>query len=227
MFHELADHASPTTAGTLRDEDIVARVLAGETALFELLMRRHNPRIFRTVRAILRHDEECEDVMQQTYISAFLHLGQFHGSARFSTWLTRIAINEALRQGRSATRDLAPATDQRTEETASSPSPEHVAYARELAAILELAVDTLPLPYRLVFALREIEGLSTAETAASLEINEETVKTRLHRAKVRLRAHLVQRLGTTPPQIYALHLSRCDRVVAGVLAQLAERHCPS
>lgn len=215
----------PVVGGS--DEEIIARVLDGEQALFELLMRRHNQRVYRTVRAILRRDDDCEDVMQQTYINAFLHLGQFQRHARFSTWLTRIAVNEAIQRGRRLGRrpeEHLPDGDAAHVPPASAPDPEHASYAIELGALLESAVDALPDPYRIVFALREIEGLSTAETAASLALNEDTVKTRLHRAKTRLRSHIVAQLGASSPEIYAFHLSRCDRVVNHVLSHLGISH---
>lgn len=223
MQSELVQAQAGHVAGvTTSDEEIIARVLGGDPGLFELLMRRHNQRVYRTVRAILRRDDDCEDVMQQTYINAFVHLKQFQSHARFSTWLTRIAVNAAIQRGHRLDRgpevhlpDDAAATLPTTD-----PDPEHATYAGELSALLESAVDALPAPYRVVFALREIEGMSTAETAVSLEINEDTVKTRLHRAKVHLRRQIVQRLGVSTPQIYAFHLTRCDRVVTNVLSHL-------
>ena len=212
-------------AGVASDEEIIGRVLGGEPGLFELLMRRHNQRVYRTVRAILRRDDDCEDVMQETYINAFVHLKQFQRNAQFSTWLTRIAVNEAIQRGRKI--DRRPEghlpDDDAAAQPANDPSPEHTTYANELSMVLESAVDALSLPHRVVFTLREIEGMSTAETAASLEINEDTVKTRLHRAKAQLRAQIVQRLGAACPEIYAFHLMRCDRVVSNVLKQLGRK----
>lgn len=217
---QLVETAAQPLTPVLQDEDIIARVLAGDGALFELLMRRHNQRVYRTVRAILGRDAECEDVMQQVYINAFVHLGTFRSDARFSTWLTRIAANEAVqrarRRGRRAEVGLA---DQAAGTAAGTPSPEHAAYATELSAMLETAVDALPDAYRVVFVLREIEGMTVAETAESLEINYDTVKTRLHRAKAHLRSLIEQRLGASSI-VYGFHLSRCDRVVSGVRTQL-------
>lgn len=214
---------APTGVSSLSDEAVVTRVREGETGLFELLMRRHNQRLYRTVRAILRSDEGCEDVMQQAYINAFRHLDGFQGEAQFSTWLTRIAINEAILRGRRRDRrGEVPLAEDAVETRAptTSPDPEHTAYATELARMLEGEIDALPEVYRVVFVLREIEGLSTAETAESLGINEFTVKSRLHRAKARLRGAIAQRLGTTAAGVYAFHLRRCDRIVAAVLEQI-------
>lgn len=210
------------TDGAVPDGALIARIVRGESALFELLMRRHNQRIYRTVRAILGRDDDCEDVMQQTYISAFTHLGQFRSDARFSTWLTRIAVNEAIQRGRRQIRrpEAALSTTEADVRPTTAPDPEHATYARELGILIDSAVDALPDAYRAVFVLREIEGLSIADTAQALDLNQDTVKTRLHRAKTSLRAEITRQLGTSPPVVYAFHLTRCDRVVRNVKAQL-------
>src|SRR5436190_15177583 len=158
----------------LLDEEVVARVLAGETALFEVLMRRHNQRLFRTARAIVQNDTEAEDVMQETYARAFSQLRQFQGRSQWSTWVTRIAVNEALgrlrRQGRFVNTDVTEMEEARMDEPtrgdrSSAAGPEEQVAARELNGFLERAVDALPDTYRTVFVLREVEELSTAETA--------------------------------------------------------------
>ena len=178
----------------LRDEEVVSRVLAGEHALFEVLMRRYNQRIYRVTRAIVRDEAEAEDVTQDAYVRAFEHLDQFAGRARFSTWLTRIAVHEAStrlrRRGRQT--DIEESMPTLVSATA---GPEQRAGDRELGQAIEDAVDALPEVYRSVFVLRDVEGLSTAETAACLDINAETVKTRLHRARALLRNHITARIG--------------------------------
>ncbi|HET9703099.1 MAG TPA: RNA polymerase sigma factor [Vicinamibacterales bacterium] len=210
----------------LSDEAIVERVRAGDAALYEILVRRHNQRLYRAVRAILRHDEQVEDVMQQAYVDAYRHLDQFRGAAKFSTWLTRIAVNRAIRSGRGKRRGLAlvmPQSDlPNAIERAPDPGldPEEAMYGHELKAILESLIDQLPEPFRVVFVLREVEGLSTADTAACLSLNEDTVKTRLHRAKRLLRERLDRNLGPAAGSVYQFHLTRCDRVVAGVMSAL-------
>lgn len=211
--------------GLLSDQQVVARVLAGETALFEVLMRRHNERLYRAARAILKDEAEAEDVMQQAYLNAYRHLRQFDGRSQFSTWLTRIAVNRAIRIGHGTRRSLEIVTPDSTNlaiEQAAAPEldPEHTMYGHELQGILESLIDQLPDPFRVVFVLREVEGLSTAETAACLSINEDTVKTRLHRAKRLLRERLDRRLGPAAGSVYRFHLTRCDRVVAGVMSAL-------
>lgn len=209
----------------LADEAIVDRVRAGDAGLYEILIRRHNQRLYRAIRAILRRDDDVEDVMQQVYVDAYQHLDQFRGTAKFSTWLTRIAVNRAIRIGHGTRRSLEIVTPDSTNlaiEQAAAPEldPEHTMYGHELQGILESLIDQLPDPFRVVFVLREVEGLSTAETAACLSINEDTVKTRLHRAKRLLRERLDRRLGPAAGSVYRFHLTRCDRVVAGVMSAL-------
>lgn len=209
------------------DETLVARIVAGESALFETLMRRHNARLFRSARAILRDEGEAEDVMQQAYVNAYQHLGQFGGRARFATWLTRIAVHEALRRLRKRRRlteiDAMSDLDDVLEpqERRGTPNPEEQAFAGELRVLLESAIDRLPARYRVVFVLREIDGLDAAEAAECLGLTAEAVRTRLHRARAALRADLMDRAGLATSAVFPLHLSRCDRVVAGVWAQLA------
>lgn len=208
------------------DEHVVARVLQGEVLLFEVLMRRHNQRIYRAIRSILRDDSECEDVMQETYVRAFEHLAQFEGRAKFSTWLTRIAVNESIK--RSIARGKAdPLEDELdgdtpsmlvTDETTSSP--ENNAARRELAALLEESILALPAPYRTVLVLRNIEEMSTSETAEVLAITDTNVKVRLHRAHELLRSQLMSRAGASGPQAFIFPATRCNRVVDAVLHRL-------
>jgi RNA polymerase sigma-70 factor, ECF subfamily len=206
----------------LSDEDVVRRVVAGDAALFEILMRRHNQRIYRTVRAVLRSDEEVEDVMQQAYLNAYQHLGQFAGEARFSTWLTRIAVNEALARRRKGALVLVQGDETMDIDLAdeSTPDPEQQAGTAELRELMEREVAALPDAFRTVFVLREVEGLSTAETAASLGVSEDLVKTRLHRARTMLRERLYRRAGVTLETIFTFGNERCDRVVQAVMARI-------
>ncbi len=211
---------------TVTDNEVVRRVRAGETALFEVLMRRYNQRLYRVARAVVKDEAEAEDVMQQAYINAYVHLGQFEERAQFSTWLTRIAIHEAL----SRRRRLRPEQpfgaegDENAMETltAGGPDPERQAYAGELRRLLEATIDSLPDTYRLVFMLRDIEGLSTAETAEGLALGEEAVKTRLHRARAMVRRELFERAGAAGPEAFQFHLSRCDVIVANVLSRIVD-----
>ncbi len=213
----------------LADEEVVARVLAGDGALFEVLMRRYNQRLYRVARSILRDEAEAEDVMQQAYVQAWAHLGQFGGRARFSTWLTKIAAHEALgRVRRRARREPPPdrrpraiEEDPMSDVKASDPDPEQEALHGELRRLLESAIEALPTGYRAVVVLRDVEGLSTDETAECLGLREDAVKTRLHRARALLREELYERAGVTSSQAFAFHLRRCDRLVAAVFERLA------
>jgi RNA polymerase sigma-70 factor (ECF subfamily) len=214
-------------ASSLTDGQLVARIRGGESALFEVLMRRHNQRMYRVARAVVKDETEAEDVMQQAYINAFTHLDQFEERAQFSTWLTRITLHEALaRRRRNHAHPAASITDEdrhgelMDELIAPDPDPERQAYGAELAHILEDAVDALPEAYRIVFALRDVEGLSTSETAAGLALGEEAVKTRLHRARAMLRRTLAEQFGAASAQAFQFHASRCDRVVSAVLARI-------
>jgi RNA polymerase sigma-70 factor (ECF subfamily) len=197
------------------DEEIVKRVLEGDTAVFELIVRRYNQRLFRATRAILRDDGEAEDVMQEAYVRAFVNLDQFAGDAKFSTWLTKIAVYEALGRLRRAKRqeDLPETMD-------SSDNPERTAYGRELQSAIESAVDALPPLYRTVFVLREVEEMSVAETAGCLGITEESVKTRCHRARAFLRSRLERIVGLQTRQAFSFLGHRCDRVTQRVMERI-------
>ena len=226
-----SDGTPVVPASTLSDADIVKRVRAGEHALFEILMRRHNQQLYRAARAIVKDEHEVEDVMQQAYINAFTHLHQFEERSQFSTWLTRITLNEAfgrrrkMRQSESRAIVVSDAREDAGElmETVRTPQPdpERQAYARELHRVLEEAVDTLPETYRAVFMLRDIEGLSTSETGAGLGLGDEAVKTRLHRARAMIRRAVTVRLGEVAAGAFEFHAPRCDRVVSAVLARVS------
>ena len=209
----------------LTDEQVVVEVLRGHTALFEVLMRRHNERIYRAARAIVRDEREAEDVMQQAYVNAYAHLRQFDGRAKFSTWLTRIAVHDALRRVRR--RPMLASFDSQGHSTvecpmpaAPSPDPERQAFARELRALLESAIDALPDGSREVFMLRQVEGMSTGDVAETLDVTQDVVKTRLSRARAALRRDLLERAGIASPETFRFLRPRCDRVVAAVLARI-------
>jgi RNA polymerase sigma-70 factor (ECF subfamily) len=219
-----------SVADPLTDEDVVARVRGGDTSLFEVLMRRHNQRLYRAVRAVLRDEAEAEDVMQQAYVSAFAHLDQFAGQAKFSTWLLRIGVNEALGRLRQRHRHLELLDEGGDDENpaplpleARMPTPEDRAAGRELAGLLERTIDELPGGYREVLVLRLVEGLDTAETAAVLELGEEAVKQRLHRARGLVQKLIEARIGAAASAAFEFHAPRCDRVVAAVMARLPAR----
>jgi RNA polymerase sigma-70 factor (ECF subfamily) len=209
---------------TLSDEEVVVRVLAGDTSLFEILMRRYNQRLFRVARGILADDAEAEDVMQEAYVRAFRELAGFRGEARFSTWLTRIACHEALARARKRRRlvPLSPMNGggEPPDPPSEASGPERQMENRELHAVLREAVELLPDPLRAVFCLREIEGLSTEQTADALDLSVENVRVRLHRAKRGLRQTLDDRIGREVRRLYLFDGARCDRVVEKVFARL-------
>jgi RNA polymerase sigma-70 factor (ECF subfamily) len=207
-------------------------VRAGDAAAFELIMRRHNRRLFRLARSVLRNAAEAEDVVQETYVRAFARLGEFRGPDGFAAWLARIAYNEALGRVRSSSRvvslhDHVSAGDGdgdvRRVDTMTSPhpDPEHLTGHSELRRLLEAAIDALPDDFRAVFVLRAVEGMSVAETAQALAIPPETVKTRLHRARHRLQEALGARFEALMPAAFEFGGARCDRIVAAVFARLA------
>jgi len=207
------------------DVDVIEQILGGDTALFELLMRRYNERVYRAARSILRDEHEAEDVLQQAFVNAFTHLHQFNNSAKFPTWLTRIAINEALARVRRQSR-YEPFNDELSGgEPHLSPdpagNPERNAFTGELRGLLEWAIDELPSGMREVFMLREVEGMSTAEVAECLDVSEDVVKARLSRGRAALRKLLMERTGATASEAFRFYRPRCDRVVANVLARVA------
>jgi RNA polymerase sigma-70 factor, ECF subfamily len=207
------------------DEDVVRRIQGGDTALFEVLMRRYNQRLYRVARGIVRDHAEAEDVMQQAYLNAYTHLDQYEHRGSFAGWLTRIALHEALagHRRRAAMAVTEPIRGDGVCDRLASPSPdpEEEARSSELRRDLEAIIDSLAEAYRPVFVLREVEGLSTSETAEALGLSEDVVKTRLHRARAMLREALA-RDGRRPGDLLRFGFERCDRVVAAVLAALGE-----
>jgi RNA polymerase sigma-70 factor (ECF subfamily) len=207
----------------LSDEEVVERIRAGERDLFEVLMRRYNQRLYRVARSVLRNDAESEDVVQDAWVRAFTHLDQFEGRARFSTWLTRIALHETWARARRRSRFESideGSNENKLTKTSGTPDPEQDASNREIASILEGAIEALPESYRSVYVLRELESLSTEETAECLDLTGQTVKTRLHRARSLLRRNLGDRVGPAAARAYAFDGARCDRIVAQVFARI-------
>lgn len=209
----------------LSDEELVERILAGDTPLYEVIMRRYNTRLYRVARAIVKHDGDAEDVMQDAYVKAFQHLSQFAGRARFSTWLTRIAVHEALARLQKAKRfedwdDMKANKQQGTEGLLPKADPESQTASREMSGILEQAIESLPEQYRAVVMMRDIEEMTTAETADCLALSEENVKIRLHRAHKMLRTQLYENARISTANAFPFHAVRCDRVVANVFARL-------
>ena len=210
----------------LSDEEVVARVVAGETALFELLMRRYNQRVYRVARGILRDDAEAEDVMQDAYVRAYQNLAKFEGRAKFSTWLVRIAIHECLarvqRRSRLQSIEEEPEGVGKMRVLVSHrPDPERSAANVQTSALLEAAILALPESYRAVLMMRDVEEMSTAETAECLNLTEENVKTRLHRAHAMVRRDLFARAGAVRAGAFTFGRGRCDRMVARVMERIS------
>jgi RNA polymerase sigma-70 factor, ECF subfamily len=231
----LAVDATPSVTPT--DAELAARVQGGDHGAFELIMRRHNRRLFRLARSYVKNTAEAEDVLQEAYVRAYAHLGDLADGDRLAAWLARIVANEALGRLRAAARVISledhllhrrvEARDGTDGEPASDqPNPERMVASSELRRLLEAAVDALPDDFRTVFVLREVEGLSTAETAACLAIRPETVKTRLHRARLQLQETLGQQLLASSPTLFGFDGGRCDRVVGQVLARLDRPTAP-
>jgi len=220
----MASAAILERARAWNDNEIVERVKAGETGLYEILMRRYNQRLYRVALAIVHDDAEAQDVMQDAYVRAYGHLEQFEGRAPFAAWLTRIAVNEALARVR-LRRQSEPvdSSDEggilmQTADTA--PDPEETASRAETADLLEEAVMRLPREYRAVVMLRDVEEMSTKETADVLDLSEQNVKVRLHRGRAMMRDWLLTRVGSSGKRAFPFMGERCDRVVQGVLARL-------
>jgi RNA polymerase sigma-70 factor (ECF subfamily) len=204
--------ASPDT-----DEQIVAKVIAGHVPLFAVLMRRHNQRLYRAARAILRDDVEAEDALQEGYLAAFRALASFEGRASFGSWLMKIVVHEAVRRRR---RQKAAQLSDSAEPAASEPSPEHAVAVREMTLVLENAIDSLPDGYREVLMLRDVAEASTAEAAEALELTEENVRVRLHRARELVRTAILRQTEEAAHEVFAFLGARCDGMVERVMQTL-------
>jgi len=220
----------PRPASEVDDAELVERIARHDQAAFEALMRRHNGKLFRVARAILKDDAEAEEALQDAYLDAYRHMGDFRGGARLSTWLTRIVINQALMRLRKQKRDRivvpiggeratergqaeADVTDERSE------SPPGATLRAEIRRALERRIDELPTAFRTVFVMREVEDMTVDETAECLSIPAATVRTRLFRARALLREALARDMDMATVDVFSFAGERCDRVVAGVLAR--------
>jgi len=213
------------------DAALVARIVGGDLAAFEQLMRHHNTALFRAARAIVRDDADAEDVVQEGYLSAYRHLAQFRADARLSTWLTRIVINHALGRLRARRRDNVVALlddrppggaepmEQAMDEDPHA-SPEASAMRAELRRLLEKKIDALPLAFRAAFILREVEEMTIDEAAECLGVPAATVRTRVFRARALLRESLAEEMDVVTADVFAFAGARCDRIVARVLERL-------
>jgi RNA polymerase sigma-70 factor (ECF subfamily) len=215
----------------LDDVQLVELARSGEAGAFRAIMQRHNRRLYRVARGVLGNDSAAEDVTQEAFVKSFQALASFRGEAALSTWLTRIALNEALarKRHRRPTIDLDHLDKFNNQQetrvlifpnSSNNSNPEANAFRSEVRALLEHAIDALPEAFRVVFVMREIEQMSVEETASQLELRSETVKTRLHRARRLLREALKAKLGAALQDTYAFDGHRCERTTDAVLQRL-------
>lgn len=221
----MAQQAEVSIAGT-SDPELVAMALARDPAGFRAIMRRYNRRLFRIARGILRDDAMAEDALQDAYLKAFRHLGDFQGASAFSTWLTRIVMNEALARLRKARRTPEVPVDTMQGRILDFPTgspidnPETSMAQRQILKLVEEATDKLPEEFRLVFIARVIEEMSVEETAELLDLKPETVRSRLHRARALLRRELDQLIGPIALDAFPFAGWKCDRLTEKVMGEL-------
>jgi RNA polymerase sigma-70 factor (ECF subfamily) len=221
-------NAQPLPLDAVNDDGLVRDVQRGSPAAFGVMMRRYNRRLYRTARAILKDDTLAEDVLQDAYLAAFRHMGEFRGDAALGTWLTRIVVNQALQALRRTRRDrvVVPFDESDTQQealnVADAPDtgPENMLQRAQTRRLIERNIDALPEGYRTVFVLREVEDLSVEETAAALDIPAATVRTRLFRAKARLRESLALEMDAATQDAFGFDGERCDRIVRVVLERI-------
>jgi RNA polymerase sigma-70 factor (ECF subfamily) len=221
----------------LSDLELAQHIAAGGQDAFELLMRRHNQRLYRTARSILKDDAEAEDAVQEAYLLAYRGMSRFRGDAKLSTWLVRIVANEAIARLRKRSRgaeviQLSGETQEDSEAMEGTMNdsvpeqPEHAARRAQTRRLLEAKIDELPDAFRTVFVLRALEELSVEETAAALAIPEATVRSRFFRARGLLREALSKEIDIAYGDAFAFAGARCDRIVAGVMARLGASGTP-
>lgn len=211
-------------ASQLDDATVVRRVIAGEKELFEILMRRHNQTLYRVIRGYLRDEDEVRDAMQNSYLKAFDKLYQFQGNSAFSTWLIRIGINEALLRLKDIKRGkvIYMAVEDVDDETLNripdkQINAERVMIRQETQQLLEHAIDNLPEKYRVIYMMKEVEGMSNTDIAACLGLSESNVKVRGYRAKTMLKDILLE---LSAAQVFEFGNTRCDAVVHRVMSAI-------
>jgi RNA polymerase sigma-70 factor, ECF subfamily len=223
---------SETELSRLVDAELVRVAQEGSASALRLIVRRHNQRLYRVARAIVRDNSEAEDVMQEAYLSAFANLAKFRAEASLATWLTRIVMNKAInrlrRQDAAVGLDVVDNVERPEGEIAGMPQltseldPETTAARSQVRDLLERAIDNLPEPFRVVFVMRMVEELSVKETASSLGLREETVKSRLHRAKRMMREQLEPTLATALTDTFPFQDPRCRDFTDALVARLIE-----
>lgn len=208
----------------LSDDKLVERIRAGESRLYAIIMRRYNQRLYRCARSIVRDEVEAEDVVQQAYVSAYQSLDRYRGGSKLGTWLARITINEALgrirRNRRLQPLPESPVSEEAALHAVTHGDPESGASRGEIAELLEETIDELPESYRVVVVMRDVDGMSTAETAEALDMSPENVRVRLHRARGLLRQALYERVRSNAREAFGFAGERCDRIVRRVFERI-------
>jgi RNA polymerase sigma-70 factor (ECF subfamily) len=205
------------------DAEIIGKILEGESKLYELLIRRNNPFLYKIGRSYNYTHHDTEDLMQETYINAFYSLPKFEGKSSFKTWVTRIMLNNCYQKNkRSSYKNENPVHEITLEKNnpmfQNQASTEKTILNKELGHVLENALNKIPEDYRVVFTLRELNGLNVAETSEVTNITETNVKARLSRAKTMLRSEIEKMYS--PEDIYEFNLVYCDRMVERVMANI-------
>jgi RNA polymerase sigma-70 factor, ECF subfamily len=214
--------------GEPSDSDLLARARQGDSTAFRAMIRRHDKYLYRVARSVLQNDEEAEDAVQETFIRAYTALADFRGDASLRTWLTRIALNEAARRRKrkrsTVDLDALQAAQERNSRspharslTAPDGDPEKAAARSQIRTLLEKAIDDLPAAFRTIFIMRDVEDISIKDAAEQLGLREETVKTRLHRARRMLRETLGDQLSSALKDVFPFDKPRCDVLVQKVL----------
>lgn len=203
----------------LSDIEIVKKVLSGEKSLYELIVRRYNSYLYKIGRSYNYNHEDTQDLMQDTYVDAFRSLHQFEQRAHFKTWICRIMLNNCFRKkeklsyknefAQDINENVMPMFTNKNNDT------HHDVLSKELGSVIETALESIPLDYKMVFSLREINGMSTEETAETLDISESNVKVRLNRAKGMLRERIQK--AYSPEEIFEFNLIYCDAMVERVM----------
>lgn len=228
-MRQVQRHGPVPDVATLDDAELVQRALARDGKAFRTIMQTYNQRLYRIARSILRNDSEAEDVVQESYVRAFTHLASFRGESSLATWLSRIAINEALGRLRTQRPTVEVATSEAKTAigeiiqfpfAARSGDPERTMAQREILQLVERATDNLPEVFRIVFITRVIEGMSVKETAELLGLRPETVKTRLHRARRLVREQLDKQIGPVLMDAFPFAGRRCERLTEVVMERL-------
>ena len=207
------------------DMEIIQKIIKGEVELYEILIRRYNSFLYKIGRSYRYNHQDTQDLMQEAYISAYCNLKKFENRSSFKTWFTRIMLNHCYQKKQKLSfKNEIIADDLQTEKSNvmfhHSSTNEKIAVNKELGRVLENAIQEIPEDYRIIFTLRELNGLNVAETAEAMNITESNVKVRLNRAKTMLRAEIEKMYS--PQEIFEFNLVYCDGMVEKVMTRINE-----